>query len=202
MQRRSMLVLMAMLMVQVPDTLQAQVHLTVQTSLVEHRGHAYDALDPGGAALMPATVREFALGIGMDRGTWRVSLTAANSSPDLLVMGEGSGILTGDVLESTVLGLAIGPRMFGGPDQAELHLMAGASLNRWSFSGLGDPPRNRVLFTLAAEGALPLTRSIRGVLRLEGGFGSSLFDQADLPEGYQTRSARRVSLAAGLRWQR
>jgi hypothetical protein len=201
MQRRSMLVLMAMLVAQAPGAVQAQVHLTVQTSLVEHRGHAYDALDSEGASLMPATAREFAIGIGMDRGTWRLSLTAATSSPDLLVLGDDTGIVTRNVLESTTLGIAIGPRILGGPGQAELHLLAGATINRWSFSYLGDPARNRTLFTIAAEGAMPLTGSIRGVMRLEGGFGSSLFYQDDLPEGYQTRGARRVSMAVGLRWQ-
>ena len=194
--------LLMFLMILLVPTISAQVHVTAATALVEQAGHATDALDPEGATLGPDVSREVTLGIGIDRGIWRIELIAGRSSPDLLVIGASSGIVTRNVLESTGVTLAAGPRLFGGPHKAELHLLLGATLSRWSFPEFGDPDRNRISATLAAEGALPLAGAIRGVLRLEGSLGASLFDAEDLPEGYQTRGARRMSLGVGLRWQR
>ncbi len=185
-----------------PALLPAQIHLTTSTALVEHAGHAQDELSEDRTTLRPGTSREYRLDLGADRGIWRAMLSFSTARPDLVVVGGGTGISTSDVLALTRLGVAVGPRILGGPDGAELHLMLGATINRWTFEQLLDPDRSRYGASLAAEGALPLSGSIRGVLRLEGGIGSGVFATEDLPEGYRARGARYVALGVGLRWQR
>lgn len=185
-----------------PATLPAQWHLAVRTAVIDHAGHAFDALDAEEPTLGPADSRDIGVAVGLDRGRWRAAISVRTDRPDLQLVGGESGIITRGAFQNTDVGVEVGPRLLGRPGAPELHALAGVTVTRWSFPELQDPARNRLALTLATEGSLPLRGHLHGVLRLEGYLGASLFEDADLPEGYQARGARRLGLALGLRWRR
>jgi hypothetical protein len=140
-----------------------------------------------------------AVGVGRDHGTWRVTLRGRRTHADLVIAGATAGIITTDVLRATAIGAEVGRRVAGTPGAAQLHLLVGVASERWSFEGLDDEARSVTLVTAALEGEVPLSRRLRGIVRLEGGTGTSLFEADELPDGFETRSGRRTALHLGLR---
>lgn len=186
----------------VPAGLSGQLHLTALVGVADHSGHARDLSDVEQPSFGPGTTRESALAIGIDRGPWRIALRFRRETPDLILVGETSGIITRDALAASHGGLEIGRRIAGGPAAPALHVIGGAGVTRWEFPGFEDAPRNRYGAWLALEGGLPLRSHLEGVLRLEALNTGSLFETEDLPEGYSARSARRLGLSLGLRWRK
>lgn len=186
----------------VPAGLSAQIHFTALVGVADHSGHATDLSDGEHPSFGPATTRESAIALGVDRGPWRIALRFRRESPDLILVGETSGIITRDALSASHLGLELGRRILGHRPEPSLHLVGGAGITRWEFPGFEDAPRNRYGAWLALDGGLPLHAHIEGVLRLEALTSTSLFTSEDLPEGYTSRSARRFGLSLGLRWRK
>ena len=185
-----------------PAALPAQVHITTRVGIADHSGHARDLTDEDEPTFGPGVTRDAALALGIDRGPWRLAVTIRRETADLVLAGHTSGIITRDALAAWQGGLEIGRRLIGAPGAPSLHALVGIGVTQWSFPGFEDPARNRVGASLALDGALPMSRRIDGVLRLELLSGKSLFEDADLPEGYQSLAARRVGLSLGLRWHR
>lgn len=186
----------------IPAGLSAQIHFTALVGVADHSGHASDLSDAEHPSFGPATTRESAIAIGLDRGPWRLALRLRRETPDLVLVGETSGIITRHALAASHLGLEVGRRILGERAAPSLHLVGGGGITRWEFPGFEDAPRNRYGAWLALEGGLPLRSHIEGVLRLEALTSGSLFASEDLPEGYTSRSARRLGLALGLRWRK
>lgn len=185
-----------------PAALPAQFHLTSRVGIADHTGHARDVTDEDEPTFGPGVTRDASLAIGVDRGPWRLGISVRRETADLVLAGHTSGIITRDALAAWQGGLELGRRIIGGLGAPSLHLLLGAGLTRWSFPGFDDPARNRLGGWLALDGALPLSRRFDGVLRLEILGSTSLFEEADLPEGYQSLVARRIGLSLGLRWRR
>jgi hypothetical protein len=185
-----------------PAVLSAQFHLTARAGIADHGGHARDVSDPDEPTFGPGVAGDGAIAIGVDRGPWRIGLVVARETPDLVLAGHSSGIITRDALAAWRGGLELGRRLVGTAGASSIHLMVGVGLTRWSFPGFEDPARNRLGGWLALDGALPLAAHIDGTLRLELMRSSSLFEDADLPEGFEPLQARRVGVSLGLRWRR
>jgi hypothetical protein len=139
------------------------------------------------------------VGIGRDHGAWRVALRGRRTHADLVIAGATAGIITTDVLRATAIGIEGGRRVAGQATGPQAHMLVGVARERWSFNGLDDEDRTLTLLTAALEGEVPLIRRVRGVVRLEGATGPSLFEADELPEGFETRSGRRTALHLGLR---
>lgn len=182
-----------------PAPLTAQWHLTLSAGAAGVRGHAFAPDDNDTPALRPAPTRDMAVGIGRDRGAWRVALRGRYTHADLVIAGATAGIITTDVLRATAVGIELGRRLAGARDAAQAHLLVGIARERWSFEGLDDEARSVTMVTAALEGEVPLYKRVRGVVRVEGGTGSSLFEADELPDGFDTRSGRRAALHLGLR---
>lgn len=185
-----------------PATVSAQFHITARFGIADHSGHARDGSDSDEPSFGPGVSRDGALAVGVDRGAWRLAMVVRRETPDLVLVGNTSGIITRGALAAWHGGVELGRRIVGNRGVAELHILAGVGATRWNFPGFDDPARNRLAGWLALDGGLPLTARLDGVLRLEAMSGSSLFEAADLPEGYESLSARRIELALGLRWHR
>ena len=191
-----------LLVLLLPAVLSAQFHLTSRLGVADHSGHARDVTDTDEPTFGPGVTRDVSLSIGVDRGRWRLGVTLRRETADLVLAGHTSGIITRDALAAWQGGVELGRRVVGGTGAPTVHLIAGAGLTRWSFPGFDDPARNRFGGWLALDGALPLSQRFDGVLRLELLSSTSLFEKADLPEGYQSLAARRIGLSLGLRWHR
>lgn len=191
-----------LLVLLLPVVLPAQFHLTARAGIADHGGHARDVSDSDEPTFGPGVTRDATLAIGVDRGSWRLGIVLRRETPDLVLAGHTSGIITRDALAAWHGGLEVGRRVVGGPGVPTLHLIVGAGLTQWSFPGFDDPARHRLGAWLALDGALPLSARLDGVLRLEAQGGQSLFEEADLPEGYQSLAARRIGLSLGIRWRR
>jgi hypothetical protein len=185
-----------------PVSLPAQLHLTVRVGIADHGGHARDASDPDEPTFGPGVAGNGFFAIGVDRGPWRLALVTGRESPDLVLVGHTSGIITRDALAAWHGGLELGRRVVGPAGAPSIHLLAGVGITRWSFPGFEDPARNRLGGWLALDGALPLAARLHGILRLELMSSSSLFEEADLPEGFESLAARRIALSLGIRWRR
>lgn len=185
-----------------PAAMSAQVHLTSRFGIADHGGHARDATDEDEPTFGPGVTLDATLTLGVDRGPWRVAVVVRRESADLVLVGHTSGIITRDALAAWHGGLELGHRIVGAPGAPSLHVLLGAGFTRWSFPGFDDPARNRLGGWLALDGALSLSRRLDGVLRMELLSGKSLFEQADLPEGYESLTAHRIGLSLGLRWNR
>jgi hypothetical protein len=185
-----------------PAALPAQLHLTARLGVADHSGHARDEADPEQPTFGPGTTRDGTIALGLDRGVWRFAISVRRETPDLVLVGESSGIITRNALESWHAGIELGHRVAGHPALPSLHVLVGAGVTRWSFPGFDYPPRSRLGAWAAMEGATPLVGRLGGVIRLEGMRTASLFEGEDLPEGYESLSARRLGLSLGLRWRR
>lgn len=185
-----------------PATLTAQWHLTLGGGGAGARGHAFAPDDSDAPGLRPAPTREMSIGLGRDRGAWRLALRGRRTHADLVIVGATAGIITTDVLRANAVGVEVGHRIAGTEGSATAHLLFGVARERWSFEGLDDEARSLTLMTAALEGDVPVFRCLRGVVRLEAGTGSSLFEADELPEGFETRSGRRTALHLGLRMVR
>lgn len=191
--------LVVVLLCTAPACLPAQWHLTLGAGDAGTRGHALAPDDSDTPALRPAPTRDIGAGIGRDHGAWRVAVRARRTNADLVIAGATAGIITTDVLRATAVGAEVGRRLAGARDAAQAHLLVGVARERWSFEGLEDEARSVTMLTAALEGEVPLYRRLRGVVRLEGGTGPSLFEADELPDGFETRSGRRTALHLGLR---
>lgn len=185
-----------------PTTLTAQWHLTLSAGAASVRGHAFAPDDSDTPALRPAPTRDVGVGLGREHGPWRVAVRGRRTHADLVIAGAAAGIITTDVLRATAVGIELGRRLAGARDAAQAHLLIGITSERWSFEGLDDEARSLTMVTAALEGEVPLYRRLRGVVRLEGGTGPSLFEADELPDGFETRSGRRTALHLGLRLAR
>jgi len=194
--------LVVFLLAAAPATLTAQWHLTLGAGVAGARGHAFAPDDTDTPALRPAPTRDIAVGIGRDHGAWRVAIRGRRTHADLVIAGATAGIITTDILRATAIGAEVGRRLAGGRHAPQAHLLLGVARERWSFGGLDDEARSVTLVTAALEGEVPLDKRLRGVVRVEGGIGSSLFDTDELPDGFETRSGRRTALHLGLRMVR
>lgn len=191
-----------LLVLMFPAVLPAQLHLTARVGIADHGGHARDVSDADEPTFGPGVTRDASLALGVDRGPWRLGIVVRREAPDLVLAGHTSGIITRDALEAWHGGVELGRRVVGTPSRPTLHVVAGVGVTRWSFPGFDDPARNRLGGWLALDGALPVSGNLDGVLRLGFQRGASLFEEADLPEGYQSLAARRIELSLGLRWRR
>lgn len=194
--------LVVVLLCAVPTLLPAQWHLTIGAGEAGTRGHAFAPDDSDTPALRPAPTRDVAVGLGRDHGAWRVAVRARRTHADLVIAGATAGIITTDILRAIAFGAEVGRRIAGDHDAARAHLLVGVARERWSFAGLSDEDRSLTLVTAALEGEVPLSGRLRGVVRLEGGTGSSLFAADEVPDGFETRSGRRTALHLGLRMVR
>jgi hypothetical protein len=191
-----------LLLLLLPTLLPAQMHITARFGVADHGGHAENAADADQPTFGPGTSRDGTLALGLDRGAWRLALTLRRETPDLVLVGASSGIITRNALAAWHGGAELGRRILGSRDAPQLHVLLGVGVTQWSFPGFEDPARSRLAGTLALEGALGLSGPWHGVLRLEGEAGAGLFDRDDLPEGYQPLGARRIGLSLGVRWHR
>jgi hypothetical protein len=185
-----------------PAALPAQFHATARVGVADHSGHARDDSDTEQPRFGPATSRNAAFALGIDFAAWRIALLIGRETPDLVLVGETTGIITRDALASWQLGLEVGRRLAGHAGAPSLHLLGGGGITRWSFPGFEDPAQTRLGAWLAVEGGTPLVPHLDGVLRFEAMRSGSLFETDDLPEGYQALAARRIGLSLGLRWRR
>lgn len=186
-----------------PATLAAQWHLTLSAGVAGARGHAFAPDDSDTPALRPAPTLDLGIGAGRDRGAWRVAVRGRRTHADLVIAGTRAGIISTDVLRGNAVGVELGHRIAGAASAAQAHLLVGVARERWSFAGLdADEARSLTLGTAALEGEVPLSRRLRGVVRLEGGIGPSLFETEEVPEGFETRNGRRSALHLGLRMVR
>lgn len=192
-------VLLALL---IPVALPAQLHLTARFGVADHSGHARNASDPEQPTFGPGTTREGSFSFGLDHGAWRVSVVLRRETPDLVLVGETTGIITRNALEAWHGGVEIGRRLVGGQGESTAHLMVGVGSSRWNFPGFEDPARNRLGAWVAIEGGVSLFSHLEGVLRLEALTSASLFEASDLPGGYESLAAHRLGLSLGLRWRR
>jgi hypothetical protein len=196
---RTPLLLLAGLLLGEAIPLAAQVDVTIRAGTARHGAHARDPDAVDHPRFAPGDATTLAAAIGYRRGRTRLALAVRRESPDLVLRGDDAGILTPGVLTATSLSLAASRVVVGTPAVATLALEVGVSRLRWSFAGFDDPPHATWAGLGALEGALPLTRRLQGILRLEGNVGGSMF--ADEPlEGYRTTTPLRASLELGLRF--
>jgi hypothetical protein len=191
-----------LVMLIIPVALPAQLHLTARLGIADHSGHARNATDPEQPTFGPGTTRDGSFAFGLDRGAWRFSVLLRRETPDLVLVGETTGIITRNALEAWHGGVEIGRRLVGKHGASTSHLLVGAGYSRWNFPGFEDPARNRLGAWVAIEGGAPLLAHLEGVLRLEALTSASLFEASDLPDGYESLAAHRLGLSLGLRWRR
>ncbi|HRP07800.1 MAG TPA: hypothetical protein PLL69_04870 [Gemmatimonadales bacterium] len=189
-------------LIAIPTLLSAQIQLTGSLVVARHHGHSLAAEDAGQPRILPGAGLGGALAISMDRGPLRLALMLERQGgADLLIVGDESGVVTRDMINSTSFGLDLGARIAGDTELASLHLLAGIRSIRWSFDGVEDPAVTRVGAVLAIEGATPVGPRLHSVIRADATFSGGLFDADQLPEGYERETGRRLALMVGLRWQ-
>lgn len=163
-------------------------------------GHARSADDVanGRTELMPWRPATVALRIGRELGNWRLGVEARRTTADLAVSGEATVLVTTNVVDAWGAGLEVTRRIAG--DLGRPVLRAGVSIiaERWSFELDGGDARWRVAAQGVLDATVPLWRRLAGVIRAEAALGPSLFDNDELPSGYELRPAVRHGIAIGV----
>lgn len=196
---RTRFLLLTMLLA--PATAAAQWHVTLRTGVAGHSAHADAGSASDEPSFRPGTGIVVAGAAGYEHGPWRVALMVGRETPDLVLRGDDSGLITPDALRALDLGLEVGRRVAGTPGSATLHLSGGVARTRWSFADVDEPPRWRWRGLAALDGALPLAGSLDGTLRLEGAREAGIFLADELPDGYRSHGAWRATMALGVRWR-
>jgi hypothetical protein len=181
-----------------PATLAAQ--FDVGLRLIDSRSSAHAAA-PGvddTPTMLPSPALGGAVDLGLRRGAWRFAVSAARSDHDLLIVGDAAGVITPGVLRATAFTLRAGRSLYR-HDGLDLSWAVGATGLRWSFPGLTEAPRWRWGPVAVLEASSALNRHWTLVSQFAASRSQGVFDDAELPEGYQRSSATRVEWSVGLR---
>lgn len=164
---------------------------------VGHARSTDDAPDSR-AELLPWRPATLALRIGRDLSDWRVGIEARRTTSDLAARGEGTVLVTTNVADAWGAGVEVTRRLAGGAGRPALRAGVGVLAERWSFDLDGGDARWRLAAQGVLDAGVPLWRRWSGVIRAEAALGRSLFDEAELPVGYELRPAVRHGVAIGV----
>jgi hypothetical protein len=190
--------LLAVLMLFAAAPLAAQVDLTARIAAVHHGAHAGADEIVDAPRLRPGDGFEPAVGVGLTRGQWRLALAGSRQQADVVLRGDGSGILTVDALRATTVVAELARWLDLGAGRLLVGLGVGGT--RWSFPGLGDPARWRWAIGASVEGVLPIGSGWAAVSRVAASRGEGLFTDDELPDGYDRRTPLRLEIGTGIRW--
>ena len=180
--------------------LTAQWHVALTGGRAGTAGHARstDDVPDGRAELRPWRPATLALRVGRDLGHWRVSAEVRRTTADLAISGEATVVITTGAIDAWGSGIEVTRRIAGKPGKPALRAGVGAVAERWSFDLDGGDARWRLAAQGVLDASIPLWRGWSGVLRAEAALGQSLFDEDELPLGYEVRRAVRHGIAVGV----
>lgn len=180
--------------------LSAQWHVALTGGRAGTAGHARSIEDvpDGRAELRPWRPGTIALRVGRDLGNWRVNAEVRRTTADLAISGEATVLITTGAIDAWGSGIEVTRSIAGGPGKPALRAGVGAIAERWSFDLDGGDARWRLAAQGVLDASVPLWRQWSGIVRAEAAFGRSLFDEDELPAGYELRSAVRHGMAIGV----
>jgi hypothetical protein len=181
-----------------PATLTAQFDVGLRLIDSRSSAHATAPTADDAPTMRPSPALGGAIDIGVRRGAWRFAVSAARSDHDLLIVGDVAGVITPGVLRGTAFTLRAGRSLYhrGGLD---LGWAMGVTGLRWSFPGLTEAPRWRWGPVAVLEAASALNGHWALVSQLAASRSRGVFDDDELPEGYQRSGATRLEWSVGLR---
>ena len=182
----------------VTSPLTAQVEVTLRLAAVQDGAHATADAVIDAPRLRAGDGLEPALAAALRRGDWRIAVGVGRRTADLALRGEGSGILTVDALRAVTVGNELVRRMAVGSGAVSLGI--GITRTRWTFPGLADPARWRWGVVASLESELPLAAHWALVGRVDAMRHGGVFDEDELPAGYQRTTPIRLGVGTGLRW--
>lgn len=181
-----------------PAVAAAQFDLTVLGGGVAITGHAQgeDAAHTG--TVHPQGGFEPTVAFGYQHDRWRGGLILTRRSPGLILEDAEAGVTAPDAFRAVTIGAEIGHDLFRNGDAAVTGSV-GITRTRWSFQTSNDVPRWRWGAMAALEGALPLAQHFAMITRVSAARTSSLFDDGELPDGFEPAAGNRYGVSVGLR---
>jgi len=190
--------LFLLLLLTTASPLSAQWSLTLQAGSSRAHGHARALDEPDQPELRPDRPTSLELGVGRQFGSWRVILSGRHTSADLTASGTTAAVVSKSALDGWGFGLELGRRVAGRAGTPTLELGIGVIRDHWDL-GTADDARWRQVYRAAAVMTVPVWRTWGIVVREEFGIGSSLFHDADIPQGYRLRPGWETGLLLGVR---
>lgn len=181
-----------------PITLHAQWRLALLHGSANSHGDAQADIDPEHPELHAERPATWTFSLARGIGAWRIEVGMHRTSADLAEVGGTSRISTNGVLAAWGTGIELTRRVAGRAGSTALLAGAGVTIDRWTFDLVDASPRTRWAARGVLEVDLPITPKWGAVIRGELLFGPSVFQSAELPEGFSTRAATRLGLVLGV----
>lgn len=183
-----------------PLPLGAQWQLTLTSATASIRGDSRNPLGDPPTELRVDHPTIGAFGVSRDVGRWRLGFASRYTAADLSEVGGGTAATNLDAVRAFGISTEGGFRVFGHVGGPSLYALAGATLERWSFSQL-DSDRSRGAVQGAVEADLPAGRRWIALIRAEVAAGPSVFSNEEIPEGFTLATHWRSGIGVGVGWR-
>lgn len=190
--------LLALSICSAPAALTAQWRAALTFGTSATHGDARDDLSPAHPEIRAEGPATIALGIARDAGPWRVGIAVHRVNAGVAEVSASTAVTTRDALRAWGGALEVGHRLLGRLPGPTLHALVGAGIDRWAFQLDDGAPRWRTTGRGALEAAMPISAAWRAVIRGQATVGPSVFDEAELPDGFVQRTAIRTGVFFGI----
>ena len=182
----------------VPARAAAQWCVTAEVGLARFGGTSLDTAAADPTSLRPSRPTLVALRLGRDLGAIGFALAVARAPTGLLETGPDLAIVVPDVMTLYEVAPEVAVRVARSSAGATWRLHAGPVLDHWTVKQDGD--RTRWGVHVGSSLGFPLVSRLGVSVRAGATLTPSVFDAAELPDGFERRAMWRTGIALGVRY--